>query len=220
MSGSPEEQGETPQQRAMTQMALNKVQDYKKRWLPLQKNLARHIADMAPAGSQARREARGIASTNIEDQFSEARQALEGGLARTGGLGSSKAKLAIAGMGEDEATSMGLGLTGADQRVDDAYVSGLNSIMALGRGQQGMAMRGTAQEAAMSGRAAEADARMALENRMGNAQLVGQFAGMGLGLMPPGAGGATQAAFSQTGLGSSGFGSGLAYGNQDLGINF
>jgi hypothetical protein len=30
-------------------------------------------------------------------------------------------------------------------------------------------------------------------------------------------GGGAQAAFSQTGLGSSGFGSGLAYGNQDLG---
>ena len=29
-----------------------------------------------------------------------------------------------------------------------------------------------------------------------------------------------QSAFSQTGLGSSGFGSGLAYGNQDLGQNF
>ena len=33
-------------------------------------------------------------------------------------------------------------------------------------------------------------------------------------------GGGAQAAFSQTGLGSSGFGSGLAYGNQDLGAYF
>jgi hypothetical protein len=32
--------------------------------------------------------------------------------------------------------------------------------------------------------------------------------------------GGARSAFSQTGLGSSGFGSGLAYGNQDLGVNF
>lgn len=220
MSGKPEEQKETPQQRAMVQLALNKVADYKKRWLPLQKNLAEHIASMAPADSQARREARGIASTSTEAQFADARTGLESKLARTGGLGSSKAKLAIAGMGEDEATSMGLGLAGADQRIDDAYVSGLNTIMALGQGQQGMAVRGTAQEAAMSGRAAEADARASLEHRMGNAQLVGQLAGTGFGLMKPGAVDRAQAAFSQTDLGGSGFGSGLAYGNQDLGLNF
>lgn len=35
-----------------------------------------------------------------------------------------------------------------------------------------------------------------------------------------GGGGGAQAAFSNTSLGSSGFGSGLAYGNQDLGMNF
>lgn len=218
MSGKPDDQAETPQQRTMMQLALHKVQDYKQRWLPLQKNLAQHIADMAPADSQARREAKGIATTNTEAQFADAREGLESGLARSGGLGSSKAKLAIAGMGEDEATSMGLGLTGADQRIDDAYVAGLNTIMAIGQGQEGAAIRGTAQEAAMSGRQAAADASMALERRMGNAQLVGQFVGMGAGLMKPGAMGRAQATFSQTDLGSSGFGSGLAYGNQDLGL--
>lgn len=220
MSGKSEDTPETAQQRAMTQLALNKVQDYKKRWLPLQKNLAQHIAEMAPKDSQARREARGIASTSTEAQFADARTGLESNLAQSGGLGSSKAKLSIAGMGEDEAASTGLGLAGADQRIDDAYVSGLSTIMALGQGQEGMAMKGTADEAAMSGRQASADARMSLENRMGNAQLVGQVAGAGFGLMKPGAMDSAQAAFSNTSLGSSGFGSGLAYGNQDLGLNF
>jgi hypothetical protein len=35
-----------------------------------------------------------------------------------------------------------------------------------------------------------------------------------------GGAGGLQAKFSQTPIGSSGFGSGLAYGNQDLGMNF
>jgi hypothetical protein len=218
MSGKSEDTPETALQRAQTQLALNKVQDYKKRWLPLQKNLAQHISEMAPKDSQARREARGIASTSTEAQFADARTGLESNLAQSGGLGSSKAKLSIAGMGEDEAASTGLGLAGADQRIDDAYVSGLSTIMALGQGQEGMAMKGTADEAAMSGRQATADARMSLEHRMGNAQLVGQLAGAGVGLMKPGAMDSAQAAFSNTSLGSSGFGSGLAYGNQDLGL--
>ena len=189
MSGKKEDTPETAQQRAMTQLALNKVQDYKQRWLPLQRNLAQHIADMEPANSQARREAKGIASTSTESQFADARTGLESKLTQTGGLGSSKAKLAIAGMGTDEASSMGLGLTGADQRVDDAYVSGLNTIMALGQGQQGMAIKGTAEGAALSGRQASEDASLALQHRMGNAQMVGQFAGMGLGMMKPGGAG-------------------------------
>lgn len=218
MSGRQEGQQETPQQRAMVQLALNKVQDYKTRWLPLQRNLAQHIADMAPEGSQARREAKGIASTSTEAQFAGARTGLERKLAATGGLGSGKAKLAIAGMGEDEATSQALGLTGADQHIDDAYVSGLNTIMALGQGQQGMAIKGAADSAAMSGRQAAFDAEASLENRMGNAQLAAQFAGLGLGMsngsMP--SIDQMQADFSQTGLGRSGFGSGLAYGNADL----
>lgn len=220
MSGKSEDTPETALQRAQTQLALNKVQDYKKRWLPLQKNLAQHIKDMAPKDSQARREARGIASTSTEAQFADARTGLESTLAQSGGLGSSKAKLSIAGMGEDQAASTGLGLAGADQRIDDAYVSGLSTIMALGQGQEGMAMQGTAQEAAMSGRQASADARASLENRMGNAQLVGQLAGAGVGLMKPGSLDTAQAAFSNTSVGSSGYGSGLAYGNQDLGLNF
>lgn len=188
MSGNREGQEETPQQRAMVQLALAKVQDYKQRWLPLQKNLAQHIKDLLPADSRARREAKGIASTSTETQFADARDKVEGGLARTAGLNSGKAKLAIAGMGEDQAMSTGLGLAGADQRIDDAYVSGLNTIMQLGQGQQGMAIRGTADEAALSGQRAQADARASLESRMGNAQLIGQFAGTGLGLMKPGGG--------------------------------
>lgn len=188
MSGETEDTAETPQQRAMVQLALNKVQDYKQRWLPLQKNLASHIAGMIKPGSSASKAARGAASTSTEGAFSEARAGLENKLAQSGGLGSSRAKLSITGMGEDTATAQGLGLTGADQQVDDAYVSGLSTIMALGQGQQAGAIEGVTRQAAMSGRQAAADADLSLQRRMGNAQLVSQFAGMGFGLAGPGGG--------------------------------
>lgn len=193
MSTKPENTDETPQQRAMVQMALNKVQDYKKRWLPLQKQLAEHIAATAKPGSSASKAARGVTSTTTETEFAGARTGLESRLAQTGGLGSSRSKLAIAGMGEDTATAQGLGITGADQQVDDAYVSGLSTIMALGQGQQGAAIEGVTRQAAASGRQAQADADLSLQRRMGNAQLVAQFAGTGLGLAGPRTGGVSGA---------------------------
>lgn len=50
----------------------------------------------------------------------------------------------------------------------------------------------------------------------GGTDLFGSILGIGAGLFS----GSLTAAFSQTTLGASGFGSGLAYGNQDLGMNF
>lgn len=182
MSGDAGEVEETPQQRAMVDLAVNKLADYQQRWLPVQKQLAAQITRMGGEGSSARRRARGAASTDIEANFSRARGGLDAAAANTGGFGSSKHKLAVAGMGEDQATSLGLGLTQAEQQVDDAYVAGLGTIMQLGQGQQGQAIQGLSRSADMSGRQAAADAQASLNDRMGDAELVGQLAGAGFGL--------------------------------------
>lgn len=182
MSGDAGEVEETPQQRAMVDLAVNKLADYQKRWLPLQRNLAQQITSMGGEGSAARRRARGSAATDIEANFSRARTGLDASAANTGSFGSAKHKLAVGGMGEDQATSMGLGLTQAEQQIDDAYVSGLGTIMALGQGQQGDAIQGLSRSADLSGRQAAADAQSSLDSRMGDAQLVGQLAGAGFGL--------------------------------------
>lgn len=181
MSGESGEVQETPQQRAMVDMAVNKLADYQKRWLPLQRNLAQQITRMGEDGSAARRRARGSAATDIAANFSRAGAGLDARAAGTGTFGSAKHKLAVAGMGEDQATSLGLGLTQADQQVDDAYVSGLNTIMALGQGQQGAAIQGMSRSADMSGRQAAADAQTSLQSRMGEAQLGMQALGTAAG---------------------------------------
>lgn len=182
MSGDAGEVEETPQQRAMVELAVNKLADYQQRWLPVQKQLAAQISRMGADGSTARRRARGAASTDIEANFSRARAGLDTGAANTGAFGSSKHKLAVTGMGEDQSTSLGLGLTQAEQQVDDAYVAGLSTIMQLGQGQQGQAIQGMSRSADMSGRQAAADAQASLNSRMGDAELVGQLAGAGFGL--------------------------------------
>lgn len=182
MSGDAGEVEETPQQRAMVDLAVSKLADYQQRWLPVQKQLAAQITSMGGENSTARRRARGSAATDIEANFSRARTGLDAAAANTGSFGSSRHKLAVAGMGEDQGTSLGLGLTQAEQQIDDAYVSGLSTIMALGQGQQGDAIQGLSRSADMSGRQAAADAQSSLDSRMGDAQLAGQLVGAGFGL--------------------------------------
>lgn len=176
---------ETPQQRAMVELAQKQVADYNDRWLPIQKNLAESIQSMAAPDSKERQRVQGMATTETEARFSKARRGLESKLASTGGLNSSRAKLAITGLAEDQATSAGLGRTQADQQIDDAYTAGLGTVMQLGLGQKADAIQGMGNVAAMSGRRAAADASAALDERMGTAQLVGNTVGAGFGLMGP-----------------------------------
>lgn len=172
---------ETPQQKALAEVAMAQMADYKQRWLPVQRKLAESIrADGAP-GSSARTQAAGRASTETAVRFGEARGGLEGALTDSGaGPNSSKFKLATAGLGDDEATSRGLGFVAADQAIDDAYLQGLGALTALGRGEKAQAMGGMQRVADMSGRQAAADAEMSAQKRAGNAQMVGQVAGFGL----------------------------------------
>lgn len=172
---------ETPQQKAMAQVAMAQLADYRKRWLPVQRNLAETIKRDGAADSSARRQAAGQASTEGAVRFGEARGALESALTDSGaGVGSSKFKLATAGLGDDEATSRGLGFVAADQAIDDGYMQGLGALAAIGRGERANAMGGMARVADMSGQQAKADAEMSAQRRAGNAQMVGQLAGFGL----------------------------------------
>jgi hypothetical protein len=104
------------------------------------------------------------------------------------------------GLGVSEALYRG-GQASAVNQASQAGAVGSNVANLLG--QQGAAMAG--------GELGQARAYGNLLN------LPAQFAGMRAG---GGGFGGLQAAFSQTPVGSAGFGSGLAYGNQDLGTYF
>lgn len=217
MSGKKEGVPETAQQKALAEVAMKQMADYRKRWAPLQRQLAEQITSSSAPDSRERKQAGGKAATDSAVQFGGAQQELTNTVARATGLGSSRTKLAMSSLGDDEATSRALGLAGADQAVDDAYLQGLGAITAMGRGERANAVQGMSDIANRSGRQAAADARSSLSRRMGNAQLVGKVAGFGLAGGFEGFGDQMQASFSQTDLGGSGFGTGLAYGNADIG---
>lgn len=179
--GGGNEVNETPAQIALAQHASELMADYKQRWLPVQQNLAKTIVAQGAEGSTLRKSAAGKAGADIEAKFTPAQGALESKLAATGALpGSSKANLAVAGMGTDKAASKAMGLTMADQHVDDAYMQGLQAITALGRGEKAVVNNSMAQQAGMSAQQARFDANQSLEERAGNAQLGMQVVGYGM----------------------------------------
>lgn len=189
MAGKKDGVHQTPQQKAQAEVAIQQLQDFRQRWMPLQQRLAETINKSGGRDSFERKQAQGMASTDTAAQFGSAQQKLREQSEAQGMGGSTKQKLAMAGLGDDAATSTGMGIASADQRIDDAYVQGLGQVMALGRGEKATAVRGMSDMARQSGMQASNDAAMALQQRAGQAQVVGQALGMGLsGALSPGPG--------------------------------
>lgn len=171
---------ETARERALSDYAVQQLQDYNQRWLPVQKNLAAQVEAMGQPDSAARRLATGRAATDTGIKFAGAQQKLQSSMADNVGLGSSRAKLGVAGLGDDEARSKGLGMTAADQQITDSYVKSLTALTAIGRGEKSTVANGLAQQAQSSARQAQADAEAALTERMGTAGVIGQAGGLAL----------------------------------------
>lgn len=200
------QQQETAQERASAEHAVNLMQDYRQRWLPVQQRLAQQIESEGEAGSAARKLATGKASTDTAVAFDKANGAVEKNLANAGALpGSSKANLAVAGMGTDTAASTGLGHMMSEQAIDDAYTQGLGALTSLGRGERATVGTALTNMAKQSAQQSATDASISLMNREGNAALGGQVAGFGL-----------QRAMGRMGSGTSGF---AAFDPNGMGIN-
>jgi hypothetical protein len=181
MGGGGNKVEETAAQKAMMTFAVNQFADYKQRWLPVQKHLADTIIKSGAPDSAARDLARGKTSTDNAIAFSRSAGVLEKSLANAGAApGSSRANLAVTGMGEDQARSGGLGLMVADQQIDDAYTQGLAALTQIGRGERAGVANSLADQARTSAGQAAADAQASLNERAGYAEMAGQFAGYGL----------------------------------------
>jgi hypothetical protein len=167
---------ETSQQRAMTEFAVNQLQDYTKRWLPLQKRLAAQTVESGAAGSAARKSATGRSNVDTQIAFAGAGEGLEKKLAGTGrNLGA-----AMTGMADNAATSRGMGQVTANQSVDDAYTETLAALAATGRGERAGVGNSLSRQAAISGDQAAADAQSALAKETAIGETAGSLAGYGL----------------------------------------
>lgn len=187
MSGKKNGIDETPQQAAMREFAMNQLQDYKNRWLPVQRELGAQITRMGAPDSAQREMAEGKASTDTAMAFSRAQGAVQRALTGAGvNAGSSRAKLAVTGLAGDEARTRGIGKMVTNQMVDDAYMQGLQALTQIGRGERASVASGLAHQAQTSAREAETSAQVSAMNRAGNAEIAGQAIGAGIyqGLKP------------------------------------
>lgn len=171
---------ETPAQRALAEHASNLMADYRQRWAPVQQRMIEATQRMGLEGSAARTAAAGRAAADVEGSFGQAEQKLASGLAASGtNVGSSKGKLAMGGLSLDKAAAKGQNISISDQAITNAYMQGLSSLAAMGRGERAQVNTGLADQAGMSARQAAQDADISLQNRMGYAQLGGQAVGLG-----------------------------------------
>jgi len=173
---------ETPAQKAMATVTMQRVADFRKRWMPVQQKAAADIVRAGEAGSFERRRAATMSGADNAMNFGMANKRLTDAMIDSGASGTSKQKLAITGMGADQATSAGLGEVAADQAVTDQSIQGLNAITAMGRGEAATATAGMQAAASDSAVRAQNDAEMSLRSKIGDATLGGQVAGMGYGL--------------------------------------
>src|SRR5262245_32648152 len=139
-------QPETSAERAVSDLAAAKFRDYQQRWAPRQAALARTIQAMAKPDSWEREDLKSKGAADTSVKFDEAEKALA---ARDVAMGNNRAssayKLHQAGLDSDKAASLGISSTVADQMIDDAFMSGMQSLMQIGRGQEATASRGMGQ---------------------------------------------------------------------------
>ena len=149
-------------------------------------------------------------------RMSEGMKALERGAAARGGLLSGATLKGIQRYGQDLASQEYMNAFNRYQAEREARLNPLQSLSGVGQttanqlGAAGRTYGATVGEIGMGQGETAANALLASQRARGSAY--GQ-AGSALGqyLYP------TQARFSQTALGGSGFGTGLAYGNEDIG---
>lgn len=172
---------ETPQQRALAEFAMNQLQDYKQRWLPVQRQLAAQIQQQGADGSYAREAAAGKRSADVAMSFDRGVGVLSKTLSNNGvNLGSSRGKLALTGMGTDQAKTGGIGAMITEQQMDDAYLKGLSALAATGRGERAVATEGLVDRARSSAKDAQMSAEASASERANIAGMAGQAAGLGL----------------------------------------
>jgi hypothetical protein len=180
MKGKNEVQ-ETAAQRQQAEIHLQRWNDFKMRVRPQIKMFAAETERMMAPDSRERKEATAMATADTSVKFAGAREKALAAETQAGGLGSSRQKLGVVGMGDDLATSSGTAAVAADRAVDQAYVQRTSAVAGMGRGEKSQAIDGFGQLASISAMQAENDAQASLEDRAGNAGLIAKTVGLGIG---------------------------------------
>jgi hypothetical protein len=171
---------ESEAERQLMNISLDRYQQYKQKWQPIQQQAVRVVESMGKAGSMERRRARARTTGAIGADFDEAAAQVEGSLLdKEIGTGSSNFRVKQATMGTERAKAQGIGGAGAEDTIDKEYISSLSGLMAIGRDQSEQAMRTTALSANTTANNNRTAAGLSAAKRARNYAVAGQAIGIG-----------------------------------------
>ncbi|MAT95386.1 MAG: hypothetical protein CME59_22675 [Halioglobus sp.] len=179
--GSPEIK-ETPEQKELARIAMERWRSYEEMYLPAEKMYFDYVDNMDSAGRQ--QFARGAASAGVESAFGEAVQADAARLATQGqGVDPSSGRFqtALQDRSVEKAAVRADVASRADQALQDAKIAGKQNIVAMGNNQAGQAVAGLTDVAQAAGQEARGEAIADLNSDLSNQAAAGMAVGAGYG---------------------------------------
>lgn len=199
MCGGGDKPKQTPEEKELGRIAIERWNDYQTRFRPVEDEYIRSVQKTGADFDQAR----GQTAAGVQMAFGSAEDTLKDNLFANG-LGPDDGNFlkAIEGLSDDRALSMGTGLNETDVAVDNQHLRGLQSVVEMGQGQAGTALNGMGNVAADATRDAIDRANRSFENRQAGLHMVGNVAGAGtnyaMGLSAPGGTSTQPGTFART----------------------
>lgn len=170
---------ESEAERQLMNISLDRYQQYKQKWQPIQQQAIRVVESMGRAGSMERERAVARSTGAAGAEYDDATAKVEGSLLdKEIGTGSSNFRVKQAAMGSERAKAQGIGGAAAEDTIDNAYVESLSGLMAIGRDQSGQAMQTLTRSAATAADNNRTAAGLSAAKRARNYAVAGQAMGI------------------------------------------
>ena len=173
---------ETEAQKALADVALERWQSYKSMYLPAEQQYFDKVE--AYNSPQYQQKAGGAAAANVESAFGQAVQADVAALTSQGtgvNPNSGTFQSAMDDRQEQSGAARAENVNQSEQAVQDAYVGGMQNIVAMGNNQSTEAIAGMGDIANRSARVAQNDVYQDQVRDQGNEAAAGMVAGAGWG---------------------------------------
>lgn len=205
MGGGGNKIKETPLERELASIGVERYDRYAQRYIPAEDYLINDIVTHFDDRSQ---KVQGMSGANFEQTFSQGVVPTVNtlGAKNAGSLDSGSGKLGLIQYGTDKGFARGLGAVDTKLNSEMGQANNLQALVNIGQGKSNQALQGLTDAASTSNRQAilDAQAKQAAKNAIGNT--IGTLAGLGYGSYSGGSGGLSGAAsgVSKSGAGLSG----------------
>lgn len=174
MSSGDNDVEQTPEEKALGEIAVNRWNDYQRRFVPVENEYIEAVQKTDSDFSDARSRT----TAAVQQSFAPAEVDLRDNLFAQGvSPDSGKGVTAMNALGQDRGLSMGTGLNETDVAVDNQHLRGLQNVVQMGQGQAADSLSGMGQAAADATQDSIDRANRSYQNRQAGLHLAGNIAG-------------------------------------------